>query len=283
MGDCEGHTRPCNGSGVGRNILREEAIQVKPWPKQKQPVGLMELVMDEATKTNSLRNEEFRKHYFSGSVIDIGCGPDLVVPHATPFDVEHGDAQWVSNHFPAESFDCVHSSHCLEHMINVPVALRNWWMLVKPGGHLVVVVPEEDLYEQGAWPSLFNADHKATFRLFRPTSWSPVSYDIGTLVRELPGAEIVSAVVQDYGYDRHRSRIIGRWGRVAHRIARKRRAITSALVRRGLPLYRIGKAIEQTEELLGAPVDQTLGPAMAQIQIIAKKSPVAVTAANAAQ
>jgi hypothetical protein len=39
-------------------------------------------------------------------------------------------------------------------------ALRQWWALVRPGGYLVVVVPHEDLYEQGMWPSAFNSDHK---------------------------------------------------------------------------------------------------------------------------
>lgn len=228
--------------------------------------------MDEASKTNALRNEEFKEKYFAGKVIDIGCGPDLVVPHATPFDLVHGNAQFVQQKFPPESFDCVHSSHCLEHMTNVPIALCNWWALVKPGGYLVVVVPEEDLYEQGAWPSLFNEDHKATFRLFRDTNWSPASYDIGALVGDLPGAEIVSAVVQDYGYDRCRARRIGRWGRAIHRLAKKRRTITGALVRRGVPLYRIGVWMKRAEEAIGAPVDQTSGAAMAQIQIIAKKS-----------
>ena len=90
--------------------------------------------MDESAKTNRLRSAEFHRTYFSGRVIDIGCGPDLVVPHAVPFDVEHGDAQWIRNYFEAESFDCVHSSHCLEHMRDVKSALEQWWELVKRGG-----------------------------------------------------------------------------------------------------------------------------------------------------
>ena len=158
--------------------------------------------MDEARKTNSLRGEEFIRRYFSGSVIDIGCGPDLVVPHAVSFDVEQGDVQWILNYFEPESFDCVHSSHCLGHMRNVESALAQWWGLVKQGGHMVIVVPDEDLYEQGIWPSLFNPDHKATFNLGKQNSWSPVSRDLGALVRALPDAEIIEACVHDKGYDR---------------------------------------------------------------------------------
>lgn len=55
--------------------------------------------MDEATKTNRIRGEEFKRRYFSGQVIDIGCGPDLVVPHAVPFDQEQGDAQRILRYF----------------------------------------------------------------------------------------------------------------------------------------------------------------------------------------
>jgi hypothetical protein len=80
---------------------------------------------DEATKTNRLRSDEFKSRYFSGRIIDIGCGPDPVVPHAVFVDQQQGDAQWVLDHFDPESFDCVHSSHCLEHMKNVEIAICN--------------------------------------------------------------------------------------------------------------------------------------------------------------
>ena len=115
--------------------------------------------MDEAKKTNIIRGEEFKLRYLPGRVIDIGCGPDLVAPHAAPDDLAQGDAQWSWLFFEAESFDCVHSSHCLGHMKNVEIALCNWWApLVKPGGYLVIVVPDEDRM----WPSLFNSDHKTS-------------------------------------------------------------------------------------------------------------------------
>ena len=64
-------------------------------------------------------------------------------------DLIHGDAQHILDYKKKESYDCVNSSHCLEHMKDVPSALSQWWGLVKPGGYLVTVVPHEDLYEQG--------------------------------------------------------------------------------------------------------------------------------------
>ena len=121
--------------------------------------------MNEASKTRAIRNSDFYSRYMNDSVIDIGCGPDLVVPHATPFDQEDGDANEILDYLKPESFSCVHSSHCLEHMRNPQKSIADWWTLVKPGGYLITVVPDEELYEQGHWPSLFNADHKSTFRL----------------------------------------------------------------------------------------------------------------------
>jgi len=90
--------------------------------------------MRESTKTNQYRSADFFARYFSGSVLDIGCGDDPVVPHARPFDVEHGNAERILDFLPPESFDTVNSSHCLEHMCDVPRALADWWSLVRPGG-----------------------------------------------------------------------------------------------------------------------------------------------------
>ena len=120
--------------------------------------------MDESTKTQLIQDPAFAKTYFSGTVLDIGCGDDLVVPHAQGFDQQQGDANKILKHLEPNSFDTVHSSHCLEHMYHPDQVIHNWWQLVKPKGYLITVVPHEDLYEQGQWPSRFNSDHKVTFR-----------------------------------------------------------------------------------------------------------------------
>jgi SAM-dependent methyltransferase len=57
-------------------------------------------------------------------------------------------------------------------------ALRHWLRVLKPGGHLVVLVPDEDMYEQGFWPSRHNPEHRWTFTPFKPKSWSPVSVNL---------------------------------------------------------------------------------------------------------
>ena len=229
--------------------------------------------MYEASKTQAVRGDDFISEYFSGAVLDIGCGPDLVVPNARPFDIEDGDANCILNYLKPETFDCVHSSHCLEHMKNVPSALAQWWALVKPGGYLVTVVPDEDLYEQGIWPSVFNPDHKATFRLNKPASWSPVSYDVRELVAGLPGAEIVGCALHDRGYDRRKLRNLpAAQKRALLRFGARRDQFFARLMRRGWPVYRISQFLDRAEVALGKPVDQTLDDALAQIQIVARKS-----------
>jgi SAM-dependent methyltransferase len=228
--------------------------------------------MDEAKKTNRVRSAGFRRRYFAGTVIDIGCGTDLVCDDATPFDQAQGDAQRILDYFGPESFDTVHSSHCLEHMADVTAALTQWWALVKPGGHLVLVVPHEDLYEQGAWPSLFNRDHKATFRVGKKGSWSPVSFDIGELVEHLPRANIIEICVQDAGLDHSLlRRRVSAVEQVLFKASASRQKMFNALMRRGLPLYRLGLALERMERYFGKPIDQTLGDALAQIQVVARK------------
>lgn len=225
--------------------------------------------MREASKTNRVRGREFLERYFRGRVLDIGAGDDLVVPWAEPFDKGHGDAQEILRYREPGSYDCVHSSHCLEHMEDVPRALEEWWALVKPGGYLIVVVPDEDLYEQGIWPSVFNSDHKATFRLGKRESWSPVSYDLGELVRALPGAEVVSAEVQDDGYD-HSLRVHGvsGWGL---RLLYLHRRLGHRLRDRGVAAPRLLSLLGRAFHLFGMPLDQTTGDALAQIQVVARK------------
>ncbi len=81
-------------------------------------------------------------------------------------------------------------------------ALVEWWKLVKPGGYLILIVPDEDLYEQGVFPSRFNPDNKATFTISKAKGWSPVSINVLDLVKRLPNSEIISLELQDNNYDR---------------------------------------------------------------------------------
>ena len=157
--------------------------------------------MDETSKCETRRREEsFYDRYIQGQGIDIGCGRDKIAASAVAFDLDSGDAQKMAG-FEDESFDYVYSSHCLEHMRDPLEALLNWWRLVKRGGHLIVAVPDEDLYEQGIVPSAFNPDHKNTFTISKEKSWSPVSMNVVDLIRHLPRRKLRYVKTTDVGYD----------------------------------------------------------------------------------
>jgi len=227
------------------------------------------LMVDEASKTNEIRGESFLKEYFAGKVLDIGCGKDLVVPHAEAFDKKHGDANVIDEYKKAGSYDCVHSSHSLEHMRNVPDVLRRWWALVRPGGYMVLVVPEENLYEQGIFPSLFNKDHRATFRIATSASWSEKSYELRKLINSLEDSSLLSCAIHDHGYV-HSLRASGvtTLGRWIYRLNKLRRKLFCLLLRPG---HRFNKLCDRLAFRLGAPIDQTRWGALAQIQAVVRK------------
>jgi SAM-dependent methyltransferase len=138
-------------------------------------------------------NARFITDYFVGFGIDIGGKPDPLILYAELFpgikdvrvwDLEDGDAEYMAG-VPDESFDFVHSSHCLEHLRDPYQGLLNWFRILKPNGHLILTVPDEDLYEQGAWPSTYNYDHKWTFTINKIESWSPKSINIFELISSL--------------------------------------------------------------------------------------------------
>lgn len=155
--------------------------------------------MDEASKTLALY-PELLGGVLVGRVLDIGAGVDPMTKDAIVFDKAQGDAQEINNFFDLESFETVFSSHCLEHMVNPQEAIQSWFSLVKPGGHLITIVPDEDLYEQGHFPSIFNSDHKSTFTISKSHSWSPVSINCLELFAKLDG-EIVCLSQQSDNYN----------------------------------------------------------------------------------
>src|SRR2546421_2611378 len=125
----------------------------------------------ETSKANSRRIAEgYFERYLVGHGIDIGCGDDPITADCACWDLPQGDAQYVSG-LPNERFDWVYSSHCLEHLADPFVAIRRWWDILRPEGYLLVVVPDEDLYEQGYWPSRFNAGHRWTFTAHKSATW----------------------------------------------------------------------------------------------------------------
>lgn len=113
--------------------------------------------------------------YVRGRLLDVGAGPFKIFPYAISVDnYDHAnkfgwdykpdviaDASNLSM-FASEAIDSVFSSHTLEHVETPEKVLREWWRVVKTGGHLVLYLPHKELYpnigQEGA-----NPDHKHDF------------------------------------------------------------------------------------------------------------------------
>ena len=156
--------------------------------------------------TRRLADARFATRYFVGEGVDIGGYPDPLALYDELFprieslrtwDLSDGDAQFMAG-IDDGTFDFAFSSHCLEHLNNPMEGLANWLRVVKHGGHIILTIPDEDLYEQGVWPSTHNLDHKHTFTLWKPKSWSPQSINVVDLVQSLgPVADVRRIEVVD--------------------------------------------------------------------------------------
>lgn len=222
--------------------------------------------MHETSKTLARHGDRLAP-YLVGRGIDIGCKWDQVTPDCRRFDLEHGDAQRIDEYVD-EEFDFVYSSHCLEHLADPVDALRRWWGLVRPGGHLILVVPDEDLYEQGFWPSQFNRDHRATFRVSGPSAWSPVSVDLTAAFAGLDECRVEVIEVQDDGIDH---RLVASGPMSVGRVRSSAWAVVAAVLRLvGAPIaWRL-----LVSRRRGAIVDQTkvADQRLAQIMVVATRS-----------
>jgi SAM-dependent methyltransferase len=158
--------------------------------------------MKECSKSipRRLADSNFIRKYFVGDGIDVGGKPDPLKLYLELFplmrsvrtwDWEDGDAQHMQG-VPDASVDFIHSSHCLEHLQDPVEGLRNWLRVLRPGGHIIVTIPDEDMYEQGVFPSTYNPDHKRTFTLHKDKSWSPCSFNVLPMLCSLgPDAEVL--------------------------------------------------------------------------------------------
>lgn len=121
------------------------------------------------TYTEKLRNGFFKKYLNGPAILDIGYRGDFaqavpIRPHAIGIDLDTPGYDGLRLPFEDASQDAVYSSHCLEHMPDPIAALREWHRVLKIGGHLVIAVPHQHLYERKmTLPSLWNHDHRHFF------------------------------------------------------------------------------------------------------------------------
>src|SRR3990167_10232067 len=66
------------------------------------------------------------------ALFSIPMNPDLTVPDATKLPM-----------FADSCLDFIFSSHLLEHVEDYKSALKEWWRLVKVGGHLCLYLPHK--------------------------------------------------------------------------------------------------------------------------------------------
>ena len=92
--------------------------------------------MNEQSKAAKRRFSDgaFHVRYFVGDGIEMGGKPDPLGQYVHVFsrmrgvrvwDLDDGDAQKMAGVVDG-SVDFVHSSHCLEHMVDVRETLKNW-------------------------------------------------------------------------------------------------------------------------------------------------------------
>lgn len=152
----------------------------------------------EPSKTHIDRLEEgFYNKYLSGQhILDIGGGGGpAVVPNATIVDLGFPGYDGLILPFSTCSQDAVHSSHCLEHVTDPVLALKEWFRVVKIGGHMIITVPHQHLYERkSTLPSRWNREH---LRFYTPAK---LMADI-EMALEINSYRIRSLRDNDAGFD----------------------------------------------------------------------------------
>lgn len=159
----------------------------------------------ETSKAHARRAEEgwFDAYAPEGlSGIDIGCAQDPLNQTFRRFDWIFGDGDaTLMEGVPNNLFHTVYASHVLEHLQYPVKALKRWYEITKPGGHLIVCVPHRDLYEKKRFlPSRWNPEH-AYFWLPREED-RPCTRSLWHTVHEaIAEPNIVSFRVLDKGHN----------------------------------------------------------------------------------
>lgn len=107
-----------------------------------------------------IARRELAKELESGTVLDLGCGGNKIDPRATGVDIRPNGTMGVGYNslhasagevacdvvelapFEDKSVDGILAKHLLEHILDVPKALKEWGRVLKDDGRLVIIVPD---------------------------------------------------------------------------------------------------------------------------------------------
>jgi len=137
--------------------ISPKSIRLAPPPPPKdQEAKIINQNETRESETSKCRSSLAR--FCKGNGLDIGYGGDPIVPSAICIDLDtpyanyhshpqhlHGDASnlhWFTDH----CLDYIYSSHVLEDFIDTEYVLREWSRVLKPGGNLVLFLPDEQAY-----------------------------------------------------------------------------------------------------------------------------------------
>jgi len=134
--------------------------------------------------------------FLSGAVLEIGCGHRKTLDSAIAVDLTPGGEAGVWGNvagmisaadaaadgsclpFKSQSFDTLVARHNLEHYVDIIGVLREWHRVLRKGGQLVVVVPDEQRFPGRTLdldPTHYHAfTETSLWKLVEVTSFSPV-------------------------------------------------------------------------------------------------------------
>lgn len=134
--------------------------------------------------------------------IDIGARQDPLNCTFRRYDWIYGDGDATAmESIPANTFHTVYASHILEHLQYPDKAIKRWYEITKPDGHLIIIVPHRDLYEKKRFlPSSWNPEH--TYFWLPNEEDRPCTRSLKkTILDVVPDANIIVLRVLDEGYD----------------------------------------------------------------------------------
>lgn len=84
-----------------------------------------------------------------GLVLNLGAG-NKVIDGAIPLDYPEWDANTMAIPFEDNSVDMIHAYHVLEHIENILFLMTEIRRVLKPGGHINIVVPYYNSHMQAS-------------------------------------------------------------------------------------------------------------------------------------